>query len=174
MPYTLARTATRHPLTPSMTPAWPYRLAAWLAARFRSRRDTVQPGTAGELLQRLLDRRPGTRKHFPHLALVEDCLRRDGLAGLRRLPARSRAHAREELLTIAAADESALLLALLASDPEPAHNRVRRASTQAIPDVEVTEINEELFYEALREWEGPGLPTVLRGAGAPDVNATRD
>jgi hypothetical protein len=174
MPYTLPHVPSHHQPSTSDSSAWPYRLAAWLAARFRPRRHAAQPGSAAALLQRLLDRRPAARRRFPHLAAVEDCLQREGPAGLRRLPAHSRARARGELVTLAEPDECVRLLALLATEPEPARRAVPAANAPGIPDVEVTEINEELFYEALREWENPGQHARAHGAGAPDVKALCD
>jgi hypothetical protein len=72
------------------------------------------------LLRRVLDRHPGARKVFPHLAMMERALRRRGEAGLHRLPPPLLERACAQLASVTTGDETAEFAELLERAGHPA------------------------------------------------------
>lgn len=165
MPYdnlSLASTGLQTALAPKL----PHRLISWIS-RWTSPKgampSTDAPLPARALLQQLLDRHPQARTVFSHLAAVEICLQMEGVDVLGDLPWGVLERAQAELLSIAGDTDVQPLLELLAAPRSsnlaqpPASSLQTRTNILLAPprieNLEVEEVDEEVYLSALVEWE---------------------
>jgi hypothetical protein len=180
MPYDNLLLAAQGPQLP-FAPTLPHRLISWIT-RWASPKGSVDPVDAPlpaqALLLRLLNRHPEARVVFPHLAAVERCLQIEGVAALADMPAGVLKKAQAELRSISGESDVQPLLELLAS---PHHSKpsqqlapslqtaARTAfATPRIENLEVDEVDEEVYLAAVLEWE-ESAPMVLEPLSARSI-----